>query len=231
MMRLLFCLLLTLGACTTSSSHRELRDGVPVQRAPVFVAPGYTPTGAGLPEYMPSGEATPRVPRGTDKRMLPETPASRREAGMWAGDETRASIEDLTPPKLLDVVLPSAPNATAEEQAMTRTCASQMDYALLRSGHEAVARNALLAPRQCIAALLYQYCAQRVVDNYTEKQSRGEMFDREFQRRALAMKHAADTFVGGACPEGVRKSINTAMMNETTETWEMVMKGPPNYDD
>lgn len=151
---------LVLSGCATSGQSREYHDGMPVRAAPVFVTPGYTPAGAGLPEYMPGMNAPPAAPRGKDRRVLPPT----RELGVWAadGDETRAAkAGDVLPVSISDVVLPFSPTATtATERAPTKRCAYSMNIALSMTGDHPAVRA--LSPEQiktCLAARLYQYCS------------------------------------------------------------------------
>ncbi len=74
---------LLLVGCSAPNARREFRQGagVPVE-APEFDPAFDAPITTGQP-----GFATSRPERSTHTRVLPETPQSRREAGIWAGDE------------------------------------------------------------------------------------------------------------------------------------------------
>jgi len=95
-MRYLLLLLLT-ASCATSPAPRAHRpayycDGLEVSCPPeAFAHPGYTPRGTGLPEYRPTAEE-PEVERSPHKRLLPQTPETRREAGIWAADRPPRSL-------------------------------------------------------------------------------------------------------------------------------------------
>lgn len=125
-----YLLLFLLAGCASSPPRsRNLHDGPLVRAAPAFVAPGYTPAGAGLPEYLPTAEA-PTVERSPHRRILPETPDTRREPGLWAGDEPRAAKREdpnTRPMVIRGIPLPSPRNASTPA---VRTCGHLTDSAL-----------------------------------------------------------------------------------------------------
>lgn len=225
-MKYLVMLSLLLVSCATPA-RRELRDGPMVQPAPTFVTPGYTPAGAGLPEYMPAAEA-PTAERSPHRRVLPETPASRRGPGIWAGDEP---VEDLTPPRILGVPLltPDDPKV----RAMARRCEQQMDYALVREAHDHEARNLELTVRACLAAKLYQHCAAGYIDEYNERRATDTFMDKVEEARRKAMKAKADEMVARRCPEEPPHLPPRpgTIYGDVAGTWTKIMRGQPDYGD
>lgn len=131
--------------------HREFRDGAPV-RAPVAEPrAAYTPAGAGLPEYW--GQPVESVERSPHARVLPQTPETRREDGLWAAHDERRT------PILLDLFPPMSPDARTDwDYEVPEQCARSMMESLRRT--ETIGR-ALSLPtniRLCLAARLYRMC-------------------------------------------------------------------------
>lgn len=141
--------LVLLAACAPAQS--EFRDGA--RPPPPEPRTAYTPAGAGLPEYLaqPEPEAPPRSPY---TRVLPQTPESRKQPGIWAGD---APATPHPAPMLLGVPLPLGVD---EQDVVTRTsraCMSLMQDALLKVNPDL----STWADRhkRCLGATLYFRCA------------------------------------------------------------------------
>jgi len=91
----LLLLILLLSACAANQSAFPVAPPFsPVLDAPVTV---------GQPGYVGELERAPRSPH---KRVLPQTPETRKEAGIWA-----ANAPSQTEPVLLGVRLPVPPDA------------------------------------------------------------------------------------------------------------------------
>lgn len=211
-MRFLLIAALFLGCAPAPAT---LKRGTFTPPPPAPVRPG-----VGAPSVGQPGQARPELPRSPHKRVLPPTAGP----GIWAGDEPKAAIEDVGPAKLLDVPLPLGDPTDPESMAMTRTCAEQMDYALLVAGIEATARDLVLAPRKCLAAKLYRHCATGVLENYQSKASKGEVLDREFLARVKAMKQKADAFEKESCPGGEHDGMLGSLPTEGAATWDKVIR-------
>jgi hypothetical protein len=167
-----YLLMLFLAACA-APQHRELRDGPMPTRAPVFVAPGYTPAGAGLPgEYMP-GPPEPAVERSPHKRVLPPT----KEPGIWAADRPASPPTEpdgwRVDPVILGVLIPYPPRLMAEEhkEPMQR-CGYMSQRAITSVATTAQLAALSLDERRCLAAKLYLFCMtreRRIVDGQKVK--------------------------------------------------------------
>ncbi len=162
-------LCLFLAACA-SPERRELRDGAPVRPAPVFVAPGYTPAGAGLPEYMPGPPEPVRVePQPKPTRLLPPT----REPGIWASNEPSAP----NGPVVLGVPLPMPPinnvEPLGEQVEYAVRCAQSVGRRLDMLALKERALKLDMPPRTCLLAKLYALCLQRELEDEVKKASSG----------------------------------------------------------
>lgn len=164
-MRYLPALLLLLGCVTT---HHELRQAAaaPAYRPPpvAYTSPPaqpYAPRGAGAPLVGQPGAPAPVVPRSPNKRPLPAT----REPGLWAADGAKASTE-LEERKLLGTYLPGL-KGVVDSDGFAKRCAAEMTRALaglpprMMEEVEEGEMDASFAQLPCLAAWLYQICAER----------------------------------------------------------------------
>lgn len=155
-MRMLYLLIL---ACACSAPQRtEYHDGPMPRTAPTFVAPGFTPTGAGLPEYMPS-HAVPRVERSPHRRELPPT----RELGLWAGDQPRAAADappdwDTREPSVIGVPMPISDTAEVAEKLAHRQCSAAADMAVRSVLSDDQISSLRRVEAGCLARLTYHAC-------------------------------------------------------------------------
>jgi hypothetical protein len=102
----LICLVSLLMACATASPT-EYKQGVYTPaRAPTFNPVEDAPHTVGQPGYVGRPESLPRSP---NKRILPQTPETRQEPGLWAGDEPMASLSNQREPKILGLIAPFPP--------------------------------------------------------------------------------------------------------------------------
>lgn len=213
---------LVLSGCATSGQSREYHDGMPVRTVPVFVTPGYTPAGAGLPEYMPGMDAAPAVPRGKDRRVLPETPQSRREPGIWASDDERRARPVPSVARwqrtLFGIELPLVEeNPPGDSARLTNGCAAYAKYAAKLSGQD---ERALALPEQaraCIAAKLFVACAKSAVDRHEQLRSKLESYDPALFKSEKAVEHRATEFEHAMCNgrhwTGEMNDIYTVILN------------------
>lgn len=154
-MRILLLAILLSGC--VSPARREYRDGPMVRAAPTFTTPGYTPAGAGLPEYGAPADAPP-LPRSPHARVLPETPDTMREPGLWSGDQPHAGPVL----KAGGIVLQAPQEPTDVDYAIMRRCAIALDAMVeeLPTIRE-VYQRLVLGERMCAVARAYQVCAEK----------------------------------------------------------------------
>lgn len=146
-----FALVLFLAACTTTSTPTTYADGpmMPAPRAPAFDPTFDSPN----PFERPERPALQPNPKPT--RVLPETPETRREPGLWNSTAPKASLP-VGPPQILGVTLPFAPGHDTEGQRYyTHYCAGLMGRAAKK-----VVGNAKLSREmtRCLAATQYATC-------------------------------------------------------------------------
>lgn len=138
-MRFLFLLLLA-GCSANQGAFPVAPPFTPSMDAPIVVGqPGYV----GEPE---------RAPRSPHKRVLPETPETMRQPGIWAAT-------DPFTPTILDVEVPPTPDVSDVTRAAEHRCVA--DYADVFFRSEELARRAFRhspAQRRCIAAALFAEC-------------------------------------------------------------------------
>lgn len=213
-------MVLFLVSCTAPSG-REYHDGPVVERAPVFVTPGHTPAGAGLPEYMPVYE-TPTIERGRDRRVLPPT----REPGIWASDEPRAGDTEPVPadPILFGVRLPFAPEAQTDLGRLpTRLCAFNMGRALSASSDFAQARRLNDFEKACLAAKLYAFCAATNLSDYKGHVKETGKMDEVVLNRLRNVDRIAKQFETTKCEKlpALRNPYNSIdrLATEVAELW------------
>lgn len=190
-------LLLVLSACSSVPKRQVYYcDGVETCPPEAFTHPGYTPAGAGLPEYIPA-EEVPKAPRSPHKRPLPETPKTRREPGIWAGDTARASINDpASPVSVLGVSIPHHPDVKTAGDAYSATaCAMSINLAAQNDTSLMAQVQAMsLEQRKCVAAAAYLQCTHGL----TQRQ---EQFDWRVQQKMASTADAAARFLLSVCPE------------------------------
>ena len=147
MLNLLLLILSLLTACAANQS------AFPTPRPPSFSPTLDAPITTGMPGYVGSPANLPPSPH---KRVLPETPETRKQAGIWA---VKDSDERVTP-ILLDVFPPTSMDAqTPWDYEVPEQCARTMLDALKRA-KLLQAANALESPiKRCLAARLYSACA------------------------------------------------------------------------
>lgn len=207
-----FLLLLLLSACSSAPKrHVYYCDGVETCPPEAFTHPGYTPAGAGLPEYLPT-EEVPKAPRSPHKRLLPETPKTRREAGIWAGDIARASINDPAPPvSVLGVNIPHHPDVKTAGDAYSATaCAMSINLAAQNDTSLMAQVQALsLEQRKCVAAAAYLQCTHGLTQRQEQFAWRDWRNQSEakrqrtvsIQQKMVSTADAAARFLLSVCPE------------------------------
>ena len=225
-------LLCLLTACGTTSNHvlrRQLRDGVAVESPPVFVTPGYTPAGAVLPEYHPMEEA-PAVERSPHSRVLPQTPSTRKEPGLWSGDARAAARTD-DEPLLIGERLPYPDGAVDElSRKMARACANLLN----QSAHAVKSFDYILRRpnpiRRCIVANLYYHCAEGMNAVHLLARRAGEHHDPVEAERVRSTMARAKAMMDIECAGIELQGDDARALTETTYEWEALMTEGPRHE-
>jgi len=205
MRHLLLLLLLASCASPPSTARRStLRDGVEVAPAAEFVPPGYTPKGAGLPEYIP-GAPEPTGPRSPYRRVLPQTPETRKQAGVWSAEEPRAS----TGPNIATIARIGIPAPEDEEATpVLKWCSDKANAAL--DGAIRVQRGLdQLTPvqRSCAVATILYECAFTVRHKHEQSRASNEG-NRRAAKKAEEFAHA---LLAAACPPEAEQATASIM--------------------
>jgi hypothetical protein len=143
-------LLLFLTGCA-SSAPGTFKRGAYVSPPP---APAARP-GVGAPSVGQPGRPH-ALPRSPHVRVLPETPETMREPGLWAGDEPKA----IAGPKvaiLLNLVI-ELPKKADEAKAI-KQCVALMARSLYWSGQYSYVNALEEKKQQCVAAMFMATCA------------------------------------------------------------------------
>lgn len=200
-------ILLCLAAC--SSTPNTLERG---SYRPPPAAPAFSPT---LDAPHTTGQPGPRardVPRSPYTRVLPQTPETRRQDGIWASD-VPMDLPDL--PMIDETEIPFPAEAETDgEKFLTRECAMMMngstgiwdpiDKRLTWRGKE----------RRCLAALLFAACVDAVVQARDARREAGEYF-RDVEGWLPATVASATKFHKESCsgvpmPKGTDKMVKSA---------------------
>lgn len=213
-------ILLQTGCASPEPSRREFRDGPMPTRAPVFVAPGYAPAGAGLPEYMP-GQPTPSVKRGEDRRVLPPT----KEIGIWNSGEHPIDFDPNAAPILLGHALPiPATVGTDADKVLPSACAQSMaliaepggrPYPLLRTWSEDA--------KKCMAARLYAKCAEDLLREYMGHKAEAQWMDLRYEVLLKATVKTAMEFKNTECGKATMPPDAEVFYNWITRQWDRGM--------
>lgn len=218
LLKLLPLLALLLLACGTTAPH-IYRQGIPVApSAPAFNPITDSPVTTGQPGYVGPVESLPRSPHG---RVLPETPATRKEAGLWAGDRPQASSRAGEPkPEILDIGLPMPPNAKTNADKNTALyCAGGMDRAARRSGLHMPAMKLDPAVRECLSARLYLNCFGGLALMLEHARQAGESYDRDEYKALKSFADFAQQHAKKACLGVQQDGEFTDLLNKITSEW------------
>lgn len=193
MTRLLPLLLLAACAGTTPA---VVCDGVEVSCPPeAFTHPGYTPAGAGLPEYRPTEERE-AAPRSPYTRVLPQTPETRQGPGLWAGDQPQAALKTMwsaRQPVALGVRLPGGEDRD-EPLLMregVRRCAYEIDSFSRQTFTDHLGRLAL-DEKICLVAALHLRCAIGQAKDVREAVSKSTLSDSALTAAQLHISKAKE---------------------------------------
>jgi hypothetical protein len=139
----------------------QYAQGVPVApRAPSFSPALDAPITVGQPGYVGPAENLPRSPHG---RVLPQTPATQREPGLWAGDQPRAVATEppdwrTREPRVLGIAIPEKEGMGPDDIVILKRCAAATDSALTAVLAPAAISGLTPVERQCLAQIAHGNC-------------------------------------------------------------------------
>jgi len=221
-------LVVLLCACSSSPERREYRQSA-FPSAPAFNPVTDSPITTGQPGYVGSPE---RLPRGTDRRRLPETPNTRKEPGLWASGGP--DVVDMTEPRLLGVLLPLPDESDTDDRATALRCAAGMSTMVTvasgRSVDAAISRAAGLSAveRSCIAASLYLACLQTMRDHYDAELQKGDLYNPETLAGLKRLTETAKRFRDTSCHHAPVSPDGDLLRRQTLEIWHREIKAVSN---
>ena len=193
-MRLLFLVLLLAGCSSGPSVYRQ---GIPIAPgAPAFNPATDSPVTTGQPGYVGPAEQIPRTPHG---RVLPQTPTTRREPGLWAGDAPQASMPWVDrEPIILGTVLPE-PNDDLLVRTQIRRCAYLADalFDVRMHPHDRIAEGRDM--RACLAAHAWRHCAVSDLADLDRARTKGVISLRMIEAALRRDLQRAEDFVRQQC--------------------------------
>lgn len=155
----------------------------PVEDAPIFI---------GQP-----GTVAPKPEKSPHKRLLPQTPESRREAGLWAGDVTARSTDKRggdderdAPPTFLDVELPLGESLYDPISEVSYRCARRLQKTL--GGEVGAIMGWTPKQRACAVARVFRMCVK--------DESRNMETIPSVRAWAEVVMQRADAFMEAKCP-------------------------------
>lgn len=214
-MRLLPVVLL-LTACASQTARTTYRQGAfptPAEFSPVEDAPHTM----GQPGY--AGEPQ-RLPRGTDRRILPQTPETRREAGVWSASAPDASGE------MVSILGFAFAPATVNPEARTAAgiCADSIAKAAASSQRTIFPSRLNEDARRCVAARMFWHCAHNMNAAWQSAKTNGQRYDAEMVKAWAATETTARAAVKAAC-SGVPVDDVDEWTVPIAKTWnEQVLK-------
>jgi hypothetical protein len=157
------------------------------------------PITVGQPEYVGPVENLPRSPHG---RVLPQTPATRKEPGMWAVDGPKASKKE--PLDIFGFYAPVPDEAQVLEEIASPIwlCSAYVRMTAYGKRKSPEIMRMPDAIRWCLAARLYHACIDRRIGRL-EGMDGGEP---AMRKMTTAILEAANTFEQSACSEDTMKA-------------------------
>lgn len=211
------CLLIS----CVSSAPTQYAQGIPTAPpAPSFNPAWDAPHTVGQPGYVGPVENLPRSPY---TRTLPQTPATRREAGLWSGDTQASSPMAPNDPVVLDVRLPFSPHASSEvEEAPTRLCAGTLRAALAKAGVADIIRSKAQPLRRCLVAKAYKHCSEKLSALAPHAAPPPGATRDEWARATEAVRHEAARFEDMLCRDLQATKDDLIPAIRWLKTWEQL---------
>lgn len=193
-MKRLLPLVVLLSACAAPPTLYG--QGVPVApRAPAFNPATDAPITVGQPGHLPGVRVAPQ-PQPKPARHLPQTPATRKQAGIWASQAPDPEPLGV----LLGLTLPYPPDAATEaEHEPTNLCAAVMGSEVKKAVGEAELRKLRPSVVACVSARLYAYCVDLLMENDFAMIRTLVAYDREWTKALRAAFGPAVMFADSMC--------------------------------
>lgn len=167
-------------------------------------------------------------PQPRPTRILPQTPETMRQPGIWAGD---ATFDDATREfGVLGVLLPFPTGGTAEDEAtrhQVRICAyiSRLMFANIMPEKElAKATDAEVA---CVVARAFRACALKDVAQRDALKARGDLYSPLINNVVARNRAAAQDFVDRACGADTKTPWTARWTGEALTNWDNYDKRTP----
>ena len=176
---------------TTPEAPPEYRQGV-YRPTPPALRPGH-----GAPLVGQPGVTVAPLPQPQPGRLLPQTPETRKQPGVWAAD-----VPDDAPatPILDGVAIPYPPEALAEREAYpTWNCAKMMTVGVKPYDPKNERLKWPEQQRRCLVARMYQNCVEAVLTHYGHLASAGSLRDPGLKRKLETTKEVSDRFAADEC--------------------------------
>lgn len=208
--------LLVVVAC--ASPPREYRQGVPVAPRPSTFNPIMdAPHTIGQPGHVERQREYPKSPYA---RVLPQTPESKKEDGLWAA----RSPDSYNGFELMGTLLPLPDNANDSEKQIVRGCVALSVEGIGRTlGFEerkkAIRYLEKIPGKEypCIAARAYLSCVERLILNQEAKKAREGANDSTTDNELARLQKTAKKFENRSCSMSLSK--NTSDLTKGVAEW------------
>jgi hypothetical protein len=195
-MKHLLSLILVLGCSSSAPSQYErgTYPGAPPLR------PGHGAPVVGQPSVT---VRTVPQPNPKPQRLLPETPETQRQPGIWASGSVTPTL-----PLLFGVVLPYPEIEEKIDRSNTDMCAfTMMSAAAAKHIPRDVWRPWSVDTRRCLAARLYEHCAMQSLAYYRILVERLLAMDKRHEAMEVLTVEKAMEFKKQACKAPLPKDV------------------------
>jgi hypothetical protein len=215
----LYPLLFLLAACA-SSTPTQYAQGVPaLPRAPAFNPTLDAPITTGQPGYVGPAENLPHSPH---RRVLPETPDTRKEPGLWAAEPPTSATGDV--PEILGLALPPLDlDDSAESLANQKDCADRWAKVLRQSGLGRQRPKMPPAEQRCAAALMYVLCwkEEGLLADSLRLYTGSNVHSLDFQRLQAAREAVATSLFNTHCSQKHLSPDGLGWLNKARDAYQM----------
>lgn len=201
-------------------------QGAPVApRPPAFNPTTDAPITVGQPGHI---APRPRVEPGPKHgRVLPQTPETRREPGLWAPKPPTASLP-VEPPQILGVTPPVPGQLRMPDDGHARSiCAHPMEVALKRVDHSNSLTRLAEDKRRCLAMHAYTTCLTRLLMAIEHAQDIGGGFQAGLIPHIKATVNVGTQALRTACAGVTLDDSHTDLINKALAEWERMADSTP----
>lgn len=169
---------------------------------PVFSPAEDAPYNVGHPGFVGEPE---KVPRGTDRRVLPPT----REPGIWASDGDLAKV--IPTPVMLGFNVPVPVEDGKPDYLLANACAKKIDEMFQEPALKAPTKQLSDEERECLVAQFYEMCVGTMNKGY--RMNEQSLLDQGFPRAGLELLKRS-----GSATADVAKGYRSEKCHEKTNT-------------